>query len=54
MALIRVDNVDHFKTAVQLNCRPETHMAVTDNVATVIMVPIVTSQHRHYIILEGD
>jgi len=54
MALIRVYDVKDFWQAVQLNCRPETHMVVTDEVSIVMMVPIVTSQHRHYIMIKLD
>ena len=39
---------------VESNCKPDTHMAVTDNATYIVMVPIVTSQHRHYIILEAE
>ena len=51
MARIYPQTIDDFKEAVIANCNPATHMAVTDNATYVYLVPIVTSQHRHYIIL---
>ena len=53
MAILYPSEPDDFKTMVQANCTPESHMAVTDEATYVVMVPIVTSQHRHYIVYEG-
>ena len=52
MARIYPRTLNDFYTAVQMNCTPQTHLAVTDRATYVILVPIVTSQHRHYIVLQ--
>ena len=53
MAILRARSGEDFKQMVRANCKPKTHMAVTDNATYIVMVPVVTSQHRHYIILES-
>jgi len=52
MARIYPYSLDDFRDAVLANCNPSTHMVVTDGATYVYVVPIVTSQHRHYIILQ--
>lgn len=52
MARIYPQSLEDFREAVVANCNPQTHMAITDLATYVYVVPIVTSQHRHYIILQ--
>ena len=52
MARIYPSSFEDFREAVVANCNPTTHMIVTDNATYIYVVPIVTSQHRHYIILQ--
>lgn len=54
MAILYPETPDDFKQMVASNCQPTTHMAVTDHATYIIMVPVVTSQHRHYIVLEAE
>ena len=54
MAILYPESVEDFKQMVSANCQPTTHMAVTDGATYIVMVPVVTSQHRHYIVLEAE
>lgn len=53
MAILYPESPEDFKAMVKANCKSDTHMAVTDGATYIVMVPVVTSQHRHYIVVEG-
>jgi predicted glycosyltransferase len=54
VAVIRVHRFDEFRRLVARNCTLNSHIAITDNATYVVMTPVVTSQHRHYVCLEAD
>ena len=54
MAILYPESLEDFKQMVLANCQPTSHMAVSDSATYIVMVPIVTSQHRHYIVLEAE
>lgn len=53
MALIRVEKFEDFAKLAEQNATASTHVLVTDGASYAWLVPIVTSQHRHYILLEA-
>ena len=54
MAVIKTSSKNDFIVAAQYNTNPGTHIMVTDEATFAWLVPIVTSQHRHYIYFEGN
>lgn len=54
MAVLRVQSPEDFKKVLEMNCDIATHVIMTDEISYVAAVPVVTSAHRHYIILEAD
>ena len=54
VARIFVKTLDDFKKVVKANAKTQTHMAIDEPQGYLILVPVVTSSHRHYIILDSD
>ena len=54
MAVFYPDSPDDMKRFVELNCNPSTHIVITDadEADYIIVAPVVTSQHRHYVVVE--
>ena len=51
MARLYPAGLEDFKKTVLKNCNPATHMVYTDEATYIYVIPVVTSQHRHYIVL---
>ena len=54
MAIIKVQELSDFENIINLIVQSRTkYLAVTDECSYLVLVPVVTSRHRHVYIFEG-
>ena len=54
MVVIHTTSLEDFLKAVEKNTNPRTHFVLLEEGGYLVLVPVVTSRHRHYIVLDAS